>query len=113
MEGIRRADVPGALAAVIPPRKNAKIKQHGNCAAEPLPRDEAIRRIRRTSRGGWKEEVGYHRRSLGEAAMYRIKQAFGPLLKNRKLETQQTEARIRCKILNQFTRLGMPEFEWS
>ena len=35
------------IEPVIPPQHNAKIKQHGNCAAEPLPRDEAIRGIRR------------------------------------------------------------------
>ncbi|MBA4020305.1 MAG: hypothetical protein C0483_24350 [Pirellula sp.] len=26
--------------AIIPPRKNAKIKQHANSAADPLPLDE-------------------------------------------------------------------------
>ena len=29
--------------AVIPPRKNAKIQQHGNCKAPPLVRDENLR----------------------------------------------------------------------
>jgi Transposase DDE domain len=107
-----------ALAAeqiepIIPPQHNAKIKQHGNHANEPLPRDEAIRGIRRLGRKGWKQEVGYHRRSLAETTMYRVKQTFGPKLKNRNLPNQQTESRIRCKIINRFTKFGMPEFEWS
>ena len=97
---------------VIPPQHNAKIKQHGNSGDAPLPRDEAIRGIRRLGRRSWKKEVGYHRRSLGETAMFRFKQTFGNQLKNRKLDTQRTESRIRCKILNQFTKLGMPQFEW-
>ncbi len=101
------------IEPIIPPQHNAKIKQHGNCTAEPLPRDEAIRGIRRLGRSRWKQEIGYHRRSLAETAMYRVKQAFGSKLKNRKFENQQTESRIRCKIINQFTQLGMPEFEWS
>lgn len=101
------------IQPIIPPQHNAKVKQHGNCAGEPLPRDEAIRGIRRLGRRQWKSEVGYHRRSLAETAMYRVKQAFGSNLKNRKFENQQTETRIRCKIINQFTQLGMPEFEWS
>src|SRR5258706_589740 len=34
------------IQPIIPPRKNAKIKQHGNAVGPPLPRDEAIREIR-------------------------------------------------------------------
>jgi hypothetical protein len=98
---------------LIPPRRNAKIKQHGNSSQPPLERDEAIREIRRVGRKSWKENIGYHRRSLAETAMYRLKCCFGPLLKNRALENQRTEARLRCKILNHFTHLGLPQFEWS
>ena len=98
---------------VIPPRKNAKIKQHGNSTKEPLARDVAIRAIRKFGRKKWKEEIGYHIRSLAETAMFRIKNAFGDKLKNRLLETQKTETILRTKILNHFTQLGMPEFVWS
>jgi len=31
--------------AVIPPRKNAVLVQHGNCDALPLPCDDIIRNI--------------------------------------------------------------------
>lgn len=103
----------GEITPIIPPQHNAKIKRHGNAAIEPLPRDEAIRGIRRQGRAGWKREVGYHRRSLGETAMYRMKTCFGNVLKNRTLPNQKTETRIRCKILNKFTQLGLPKFEWS
>jgi hypothetical protein len=101
------------IQPVIPPRKNAKIKQHGNVAGPPLPRDEALREIRRGGRQTWKESVGYHRRSLAETAMYRLKCCFGEKLKNRALENQQTEATLRSKVLNHFTHLGLPQFEWS
>ena len=97
----------------VPPQHNAKIKQHGNASAAPLPRDEAIRAIRRQGRKAWKKNVGYHRRSLSETAMYRMKCCFGNTLKNRALKNQRTEARIRSKILNRFTHLGLPQFEWS
>jgi hypothetical protein len=99
--------------AIIPPRRNAKISQHGNANARPLSRDVAIREIRRRGRRQWKERVGYHRRSLSETAMQRMKCCFGDELKNHLIENQRTEARIRSKILNKFTRLGLPEFEWS
>ena len=116
--GYDQWEVYDALAAqqikpIIPPQQNAKIKQHGNCADAPLPRDEAIRGIRRSSRKIWKEEIGYHRRSLAETAMFRLKQTLGEKLKNRNLANQKTESRIRCKILNQFAHLGLPQFEWS
>lgn len=101
------------IEAVIPPRRNAKIKQHGNSSQPPLERDEAIREIRRVGRQQWKADVGYHRRSLAETAMYRMKCCFGGKLKNRELQNQCTEARLRCKILNRFTHLGLPQFEWS
>lgn len=101
------------IQSVIPPQRNAKIKQHGNATVAPLPRDEAIRGIRRLGRQGWKREVGYHRRSLAETAMFRFKQTFGDRLKNRNLNNQKTESRLRCKILNQFTRIGLPRFEWN
>jgi Transposase DDE domain len=98
---------------IIPPQHNAKIKQHANSSAPPLPRDEAIRGIRQSGRKSWKKEIGYHRRSLAETTMFRLKTIFGSELKNRDFENQQTEARLRCKILNRFTQRGLPEFEWN
>jgi hypothetical protein len=98
--------------AIIPPQRNAKISRHGNSGGHPLSRDEAIREIRRGGRRQWKERIGYHRRSLSETAMHRMKSCFGDHLKNRLLPNQQTEARLRCKILNKFTRIGLPQFVW-
>ena len=101
------------IQQIIPPRRDAKIKRHGNTKGPSLPRDVAIRDIRRLGRKHWKEKIGYHRRSLSETAMYRIKCCFGNWLKNRELPNQQTEVRLRSKILNHFTRLGLPRFVWS
>jgi hypothetical protein len=101
------------IRAIIPPQRNAKIWQHGNSGKRPLSRDAAIREIRRRGRRQWKERVGYHRRSLSETAMYRMKCCFGDHLKNREIPNQRTEARIRSKILNKFTHLGLPQFEWN
>jgi hypothetical protein len=101
------------IQQIIPPRHDAKIQRHGNTKGSPLPRDTAIRDIRRLGRKRWKEKIGYHRRSLSETAMYRIKCCFGNWLKNRELPNQQTEARLRSKILNYFTRLGLPQFVWN
>jgi hypothetical protein len=98
------------IVPVIPPRRNAKIKQHGKSKLPPLPRDEAIRGCRKLGRAEWKRQIGYHRRSLAETAMFRMKTCFGDHLKNRLLPNQKTESKIRCKILNHFTKLGLPEY---
>lgn len=102
-----------AIMPVIPPRRNASIKKHGNCAGKPLARDENLRGIRRLGRRRWKEAIGYHRRSLVETSIYRLKRSFGSRLKNKRFENQQTEARLRCKLLNRFTHLALPQFKWN
>lgn len=92
----------------IPPRRDAKIWQHGNCQQPPLARDENLRQIRRVGRKQWKEESGYHRRSLAETAMFRFKTIFGDHLSARRFETQSAQFEVRCRALNQMTHLGMP-----
>lgn len=94
---------------LIPPRKNACIWQHGNSKAERLKRDENLRYIRKHGRQQWKEDSDYHMRSLAETAMFRLKTIFGDELSARLLETQTTQALIRCLALNKMTHLGMPE----
>ena len=60
----------------------------------------------------WKIFHGYHRRSLVETAVYRIKQLTGSNLKNREYSRQQTEALIKCLVVNKMSRLAMPQGVW-
>jgi len=99
---------PG-VEILIPPRKNARIWQHGNSKAERLKRDENLRYIRKHGRQQWKKDSEYHMRSLVETAMFRLKTIFGDELSARQLETQTTQALIRCLALNRMTHLGMPQ----
>jgi len=94
---------------LIPPRKNARIWQHGNSKEERLKRDQHLRYIRKHGRHRWKEDSGYHIRSLAETIMFRLKTIFGDKLSARLLETQTTQALIRCLALNRMTYLGRPE----
>jgi hypothetical protein len=94
---------------LIPPRKNAHIWQHGNSKEERLKRDENLRYIRKYGRQQWKQDCGYHIRSLAETIMFRLKTIFGDKLSARLLETQTSQALIRCLALNRMTHLGMPE----
>ena len=94
---------------LIPPRKNAHIWQHGNSKEERHKRDENLRYIRKHGRKGWKEDSGYHIRSLAETIMFRLKVIFGAKLSARSLQTQTTQTLMRCLALNKMTHLGMPE----
>jgi hypothetical protein len=94
--------------AVVPPRRDAKVKRHGNRSGPRLVRDENLRRIRRIGRKAWKEESGYHERSLAETAMFRMKTIFGDGVASRAPARQATEAGVRCRALNIMTHQGMP-----
>ncbi len=94
---------------LIPPRKNARIWKHGNTKAERLKRDENLRSIRKDGRKEWKKNSGYHIRSLAETTVFRLKTIFGDELSARLLETQTTQALVRCATLNKMTHLGMPQ----
>lgn len=95
--------------AAIPPRKGAKIWQHGNSGKERLIRDENLREVRKKGRAKWKREVNYHRRSLAETAMFRFKTIFSEKLQSRKQENQFQEMIIKSAALNRMTHLGMPD----
>jgi Transposase DDE domain len=97
----------------IPPQKNAKIWQHGNCKAPPLPRDENLRAVRKTSRESWKQRSGYHARSLSETVMYRYKRTIGERVHARTFASQRAETTIGCNILNRMAGLGMPDSTWN
>jgi hypothetical protein len=94
---------------VIPPRRNARIWQHGNTHAPPHPRDETLRVIRTHGRPKWKEDSSYHQRSLAETAVFRFKTIFGDHLSTRLLATQATQFGARCRALNIMTHRGMPD----
>lgn len=90
--------------AVVPPRSNAVIWGNGAMDA----RDANLRRIYEIGRKAWKRESGYHRRSLVETGIFRLKRIFGNLLSTRLLDHQRCDVRMRCAALNTMTALGMP-----
>jgi hypothetical protein len=97
---------------IIPPRKGAVEwfeNEEGDLA--DYPRNVAIRQIEETDRKQWKIESGYHQRSLAETAMFRYKTIHGEALYSRKMKTQQTESRLKTKVLNIMTAQGMPVSE--
>ena len=103
--------------ATISLRRNACV-----CSSHQMPQRNAnLRRIQElakrsrskdrqgTARKRWKEECGYHRRSLAETAVSRLKNIFGEKLSSRGFEAQANEVFLRCAALNRMTHLGMPQ----
>ena len=89
------------IKAVFPPKKGAKIQQHGNSKKRPKMRDQLIRGILKFGKRNWKKRIKYHRRSIAETAMYRFKALFGDRLQSRKFSNQWAEVLIKVNILNQ------------
>jgi len=91
------------IRVVIPPRKDAKLSR--KAAVEPTQRDLHLLVIKHGGRKAWEKAVGYGRRSVVENAIYRFKTVIGRSLRGRLMETQDTETRVGCKILNIMKRL--------
>jgi hypothetical protein len=103
-QGCYKAIRARGARAVIPPRVRARARS----GPEFLDRNAAVLRGREVGRDEWKKEAGYHRRSLAETAMMRLKTIFSDKLKARGWRRQETELRIRCAAMNRMTALGMP-----
>jgi hypothetical protein len=119
--GYDAAECYGALAkrgarATIPPRRNARLHQQDerwHARNRNLQRIRELQGRRRKDqewgRKQWKQESGYHRRSLAETGMMRLKTLFGQRLGARDKAAQDNELRLRCAALNKMTHLGMPQ----
>ena len=112
----RTAYIRGAKP-VFPPQHDACI-QRNKIKKDPalIARDETILFIRNGEnseerRKLWKEQNNYHRRSLVETMMSRMKSLFGDEMRARTYENQYTDLMIRCYIINQINRLGLPKSE--
>ena len=101
-EGCHRSIAERGAKATIPPREGALPW------GDDHPRERILEAIAERGRDGWKDDSGYHRRSLAETMMFRLKQ-LGERLFSRAFERQVAEAHVRAAILNRFTYLGMPQ----
>jgi hypothetical protein len=102
--------------ATISPRCNGRIhprSQRLRARNENLERIRELqgrrRRDKNWGRRQWKKESGYHRRSLVETGVMRLKTIFGDRLGARSEAGQKSELLLRCGALNRMTALGMPQ----
>lgn len=108
-------DTRDCHAAVLARAADVAIPPRANAAAWPAladgrthPRTAALEEIQRDGLKAWKQQSGYHRSSLAETAMGRIKGLFGERLQARTIEGQVRECYLRVAAMNRMTRLGMP-----
>ncbi|EPL0285846.1 IS5-like element ISSpu20 family transposase [Providencia huaxiensis] len=93
--------------SLIPPRDGAAYWKQGH------PRNLAVSFQKLYgSNKKWKKRYGYHRRSISETAMHRIKLLLGGSLSMRNYNAQVGEAYAMIKALNKLTKLGMPETQY-
>jgi hypothetical protein len=99
------------IEQIIPPPQNAVIQKPKK--KKPMPdyliqRNRAVEYIHKHGSKSWKEQKGYHRRSLNEVVMFRYKTIFGGELDARTFENQETEVKLKVLTLNKFIGTGMP-----
>ncbi|EGQ9836448.1 IS5 family transposase [Vibrio cholerae] len=90
--------------ALIPPRDGAAFWERGH----PRNLGVACQKLYGSNKH-WKQRYGYHKRSLSETAMYRVKQLLGGKLSLRDYNAQVGETYAMIKALNKLTGLGMPK----
>jgi hypothetical protein len=100
-----KALVERGARAVIPPREGSVLWEDEYLKG----RNSNLRQVHRPGVKGWKQRSGYHRRSLVETAISRLKAIFTDRLRSREVERQRTEVAVRCAALNRMTELGMPQ----
>jgi len=100
---------PGPIESVIPPCENAQHRKSKRRYRHIEARNQRVADMKKRGRKKWKQQSGYHRRSLVETAMARFKPIVGPQLQARAWKRQQVEVKIGCGLLNRFTQLGMPQ----
>lgn len=100
------------IKPIIPPISSAAIKKQTIFE----DRNSAIKVIRsfESQEDGvmaWKNKVQYGKRSFVETFFSRFKNIFGFSMKNKNENNRRNELIIKCNILNEFNRLGLPKFE--
>ena len=92
------------IRTIIPPPASTKALKH-----KPRTlRDHSSNYIQNKGIHAWYTKNNYRRREKVENLFYRCKTIIGRKLMARKWENQDAEIHLGCVILNQMTKLGMP-----
>lgn len=97
-DAIREVDA----TAIIPPKSNARVNARDD-EKPSMNRDLATICTRWYGRTVWKQGMGYYRRSLAETIIGRFKKMFGPHVEARRPDSEDTEIRVKTRVLNRAT----------
>lgn len=95
------------IRGVFPPPSDAVLSKHAK--SKPTQRDKDIMRIQKDGREVWEYASGYSKRNMVENAMFRYKNNIGDKLRSKTDDRQEVEVSLGIHLLNQMTKLGMPE----
>ncbi len=98
------------IELVALPRGNAVIDLK---STEPhiLKRNEHVLTYQEKGIYAWANKYDYWARNRAESTMSRFKTTFSGSLSSRKVESQQNEIMLKCKILNMFAKLTIPPLD--
>jgi transposase len=91
----------------VPPPSDATLSKQAD--SKPTSRDKDIMRIEKDGREIWEYASGYSKRNMVENTMFRFKNNIGGKLRSRTNDRREVEVAIGIHLLNQMTKLGMPE----
>jgi len=94
---------------VFVPRRTAQLGAAKDATGWRTARNSILQQIEAQGRSAWRVLSGCTCQSIAENTMFRFKRLFGGQLWARGLETQRTEALVKCSVFNRMTQLGMPE----
>ncbi|WP_375603607.1 IS5 family transposase [Wolbachia endosymbiont of Anurida maritima] len=98
------------LKPIIKPRKNAKIYNDIDHLSE---RNKNINIRKAYNLSQWKKKTRYGTRSRIESFFFRVKKTFGFSFKNKSKINRSQEMILKCYLINKFTDIGMPIFEFA
>ena len=125
---VRRAAAPGQFVAfagsdiargeavlrrgarpVFLPRRTAQPSASDESTGWRAARNRVLPQSAAQGRAAGQVLSGYPRQSSAENTLFRFKTLLGGRLWARGLDSQHTEVRVKCSVLNRMTQLGMPE----
>lgn len=94
------------IRLVSPPAKNSKP----NPKLDKGKRNHDVKRCIEVGQEQWKKENNYHRRSMIENTVHRIKTSLSDKLKSKTIKNQTSEIKIRIYLMNYWTNKWMPKY---
>ena len=98
---LRLLSLPEAMPVLAAERDNPNLPFNEQ-------RNNNVELVNTLGQKEWKEQFGYHRRSIAETGMHRFEKIHGGGLSRITLARQRSEVRIKCHMLNQMIEIARP-----